>query len=158
MSKFKSPGQKARDDAARHSINEPAWVEKKKRTKNGRSLWHEQWVINRDGVEVKKIPYREPTIITREETMFRETKARRDWQYSHKVNRHITGKAGEQVQYNPKSTRALTDEEAIICRIERSATSVRKLAITFGVSERCVERCINGDTYKHLNKIAKPRF
>ncbi len=157
MSKFKTAGEQAREDIARAELSEPGWVENKKRSLNSREAWHNRWVRNPNQVEAKKIEYKEPAP-AENKRIFLDTTASKDWQYNHRVRGHLTGKAGEQIVYNPKSTRALTDEEAVICRIERSSTSVRKLAIRFGVSEKCVQRCINGDTYKHLNKIVKPRY
>ncbi len=152
---YKTQAEKAADDAIKDGLLEPAWIEKRKRTRLTRNQWHEQKVINPNGVVATVIPYQEPYPARKQEQLGRDARVN-NWRYKHETRG--TGMAGEQKHYNPKSTRALTDEEAIICRMEYRNTSMRKLAIRFGVSEKCVMRCLKGYTYKHLNSIVKPIF
>lgn len=156
MSRYKTKAEQAGDDAKMHGLlTEPAWVEKRKRVMNSRDKWKEQEVLNPDGVVKQVIPYEEPFTKKQEDNIASNARAR-NWQYKRATK--TSGMYGEQKHYNPKSTRALTDEEAIICRVEYRNTSMRKLALRFGVSEKCVMRCLKGFTYKHLNGIAKPVF
>lgn len=155
MSRFKTPAERAADDAIKHGLLKPHWVEKRKRWMNSRDKWKEQTTIIPSGLEVNVIPYEEPITKNKSEQLSRDARI------ENKQNRRLAepvGKAGERKHYNPKSTRSLTDEEAILCRRQCREISIRKLALYFDVSENCVLRCVKGYTYKHLNHIAKPIF
>lgn len=148
-----SPADNARIDAIK------AWKadgnEGKRRWKRPQYNWAEHEVLNPNGVKVTHIPYKEEIPKTVFNEILRDAKAN-NWQYQQKVKN--TGKAGEQKHYNPRSTRALTDVEAVACRLEYPKTSFRLLAIRFGVSQRCIENCVKGFTYKHLNAVAAPHI
>lgn len=155
MTKYKTPAEKAADDCIKNGGLDPAWKEKKRRWMNSRYKWHEHSTINPNGVVTQVIPYEEPLTEMQKEVLALNAREA-NWKYKRATK--TSGKYGEQKHYNPKSTRALTDEEAIICRKEYHTTSMRKLALRFGVSEKCVMRCLKGYTYKHLNSIVKPIF
>lgn len=148
-----SPADRARRDAFKHLSEDNK--EKRRRWCRLQYKWEEHDTLNPNGVKVTHIPFQEPIPEKPSEIIHHGAKAN-NWKYNHKLNN--SGKFGEQKHYNPKSTRALTDEEAVSARLEYPKMSMRLIAIRFGVSEKCVMRCVKGFTYKHLNHIAKPHF
>lgn len=70
----------------------------------------------------------------------------------------LSNKIGDPRKSNYGHKRALSDTDAIYCRLNRKDYTVIQLAEKFGVSERCVNRCVRGLTYKHLNSRYKPWF
>lgn len=53
-------------------------------------------------------------------------------------------------------SKALNDIEAAYCRMNVKKFTHAELAKKFGVSEKCVKRCVQGMTYKHLDKEFPP--
>lgn len=53
-------------------------------------------------------------------------------------------------------TRTLNDKEAAYCRLYAAKFTHEELARKFGVSVKCVKRCIQGVTYIHLNEQFPP--
>ena len=77
--------------------------------------------------------------------------------------RPVTLKNGTVLKYSttekkffPQNAKALNDGEAIYCRNNIRMFTHKELADRFEVSENCVKRCVQGQTYKHLDKIAPP--
>ena len=54
------------------------------------------------------------------------------------------------------NTKALTDTEATKCRLKCGGKTIKELAIKYGVTDKTVERCVYGKTYKHLNAKYPP--
>ena len=54
------------------------------------------------------------------------------------------------------NTSALSEEDAIACRVNKTNSSIEHMAKRYGVTVKAVTRCVYGKTYKFLDKRFPP--
>lgn len=133
----------------------PGWADRLRMVKSAYATLKKVEVIDNPDAKITKCPERTQYHVPRKEAT---EQFERELKHLKKVTQQVSrkNKSGSQRHSSHCISKALDDRQAIYCRQNKAEYTIKALANKFGVSERCVLRCVKGITYKHLNSQAKP--